>query len=171
MELDVSKALRAPGTEFPFTASVMLPPQDVIGETVTFDMASLSGHYSAIDETVQLTGEMTTTAHATCVLCLKPAVIPLALPFDETFRKDVNELEDEDFVYEGNKVPLAQMTLTLTMLNLPMRFVCREDCEGSDAYRMFKQQQPDTADDEEPRTHRPFEGLKGLLDEEVGEAD
>ncbi|MCE5344065.1 MAG: DUF177 domain-containing protein [Eubacteriales bacterium] len=171
MELDVTKALQAPGTVFPFTASVVLPPQDVIGETVTFDAVSLRGQYSTWDGAVRLAGEMTTTAHAICALCLQPADIPMSLPFDETFRRDVNELEDDAFVYEGNRVALFQMTLTLIMLNLPMRFVCQEDCEGSEAYRTFNQQELDNSNEEEPRTQRPFEALQSLLDEEVGKAD
>ena len=51
---------------------------------------------------------------------MEPADIPLTIRFDETFRKDANELEDEAFRYEGSKVPLNQLALTLMMLNLPM---------------------------------------------------
>jgi len=94
MELDVSRALLAPGTEFPFSAVETVPPQDVIGETVTFEPALLQGAYSAVDGVVRLTGKLTTTAHAMCALCMEPATVPLAVSFDEEFRKDVNELED-----------------------------------------------------------------------------
>ena len=90
MELDVTKALFAPGTEFPFTVTETVPPQDVTGETVTFDPALFVGVFSAQDGAVRLAGEMTTTAHALCALCMEPADIPLTIQFDETFRKDAN---------------------------------------------------------------------------------
>jgi uncharacterized protein len=170
MELDVSRALLVPGTELPFSAVETVPPQDVIGETVTFEPAMVRGAYSALDGVVRLTGELTTTAHATCALCMEPANVPLAVPFDEEFRKDVNELEDEAFRYEGNHVPLNQLALTLIMLNLPMRFLCKQNCAGSKVYQALRQNNPKSScEEEEPRTQRPFEALQRLLkeDEEV----
>lgn len=169
MELDVTKALFAPGTEFPFTVTETVPPQDVTGETVTFDPALFVGVFSAQDGAVRLAGEMTTTAHALCALCMEPADIPLTIHFDETFRKDANELEDEAFRYEGSKVPLNQLALTLIMLNLPMRFLCRKDCTGSKAYQALMQENSKGSCEEEPPTQRPFEALQRLLtkDEEV----
>ena len=169
MELDVSKALLSPGTEFPFAAEVTVPPQDVIGETVTFDTVSLKGTYSSLDGTIRLEGELKTTAHAACAMCLKPANAPLNLAFDETFCKDANEIEDEAFYYEGNRVALDQLALTLLMLNLPMRFLCEESCEGNEAYQTFKQDISKSSCEEESPTQRPFEALQRLLtkDEEV----
>ena len=169
MELDISKALLSPGTEFPFTAEVTVPPQDVIGETVTFDTVSLAGTDSALDGAIRLQGELTTTAHATCAMCLKPVSVPLTIAFDETFRKDANEIEDEAFRYEGSKVTFDQLALTLLMLNLPMRFLCDENCEGTEAYQAFKQDIFKSSCEEESPTQRPFEALQRLLtkDEEV----
>ena len=169
MELDVTKALLSPGTEFPFSAEVEVPSQDVTGELVTFDTVSLQGTYSALDETLRLAGELTTTAHAACAMCLKPANVPLAIGFGETFTKDANEIEDEAFHYEGSKVTLDQLALTLIMLNLPMRFLCKEDCEGSEEYQTFKQDIFKSSCEEESPTQRPFEALQRLLtkDEEV----
>ena len=169
MELDVSKALLAPGTEFPFAAEVAVPPQDVIGETVTFDPVSLQGIFSALDGVVRLAGRLTTKAHAACALCLKPAEAPLAVDFSEEFRKDANEIEDEAFRYEGSIVTLDQLALTLVMLNLPMRFLCEENCKGSEEYRAVRQMNSKSSCEEESPTQRPFEALQRLLtkDEEV----
>ena len=75
---------------------------------------------------------MRTTAHAPCAMCLKTVDYPMALAFQETFRKDAVETEDEDFRFEGSKVSLKHLTLTLIMLNLPMRFLCDGECRGSE---------------------------------------
>jgi uncharacterized protein len=169
MELDISKALLSPGTEFPFAVEVTVPPQDVLGETITFDPVSLHGHFSALDGTVRLAGELMTTARAACAMCLNPARVPLLLDFDETFRKEAKEIEDEAFRYEGSKVSLDQMALTLTMLNLPMRFLCREDCDGGQTLKAYQQDIFKSSCEEESPTQRPFEALQRLLtkDEEV----
>ena len=169
MELNVSKALLTPGTEFPFEAKVSVPPQDVIGEEVTFDEVLLTGVYSALDGNVQVAGELTTRAHAACAMCMQPAVVPMHVVFSESFCKNANEIEDEVFCYEGNKVTLDQLTLTLLMLNLPMRFLCKENCEGDEALQAYKQDIFKSSCEEESQTQRPFEALQRLLtkDEEV----
>ena len=169
MELDVSKALLSPGSSFPFTAEVSVPPQDVVGEMVSFDTAKLSGMYSALDGTVRLEGELTTIAHASCANCLAPANVPLAIRFAENFRKDALELEDEDFHYEGNRVTVDQLALTLIMLALPMRFLCQEDCRGGALPEAYTQDIFKSSCEEESPTQRPFEALQRLLtkDEEV----
>ncbi len=167
MELDVSKAFSAPGAEFPFEAEVTLLPQDVTGEVVTFDQVHLRGTYSALEGRVHLRGTMDTVAHGACALCMRQADVPVHVSFAEAFRKDANEMEDDDFRFDGKAVPLAQMTLTLVMLNLPLRFLCRENCEGSKELKAWQSKR--SSSHEETPTQRPFEALQSLLkkDEEV----
>ena len=132
MELDVSKGFLKPDEAFPFEAEVVLPPQEVNGETVSFDPVALQGTYTVYDGTVKLEGELETAAHARCALCMQPADFPVHVKFSEDFRKDADEMEEESFRFEGKKVPLDHMTLTLVVLELPMRFECREGCPGSE---------------------------------------
>lgn len=165
MELDVSKAFLTPATAFPFEATVTLPPQEVGGESVAFDPVALRGAYSAYDNVVRLEGTLETVAHGACALCMQPADAPIKVVFSETFRRDANETEDESFRYEGKKVPLDHMTLTLTMLELPMRFECRDGCEGSDALQAWKKKNPVSPADEGAPTQHPFEALRSLLNE------
>lgn len=169
MLLDVSKAFLAPGTAFSFEARVQLPPQDVTGETVTFDEALLQGTYSVHEDAVHLKGILTGAAHGSCVLCLGPAEIPLRVTFAEVFRKGANAQEDEAFPYEGKSVSLDQMALTLMMLNLPMRFVCRKDCAGTQELQAWQRDHSKSSCEDGPPTQRPFEALQRLLkkDEEV----
>ncbi len=169
MELDVSKAFVAPGTEFPFQARVDLPPQDVTGETIRFDPVALEGSYCVLEDSVHLKGSLMTTAHGACALCMEEAAAPLKLDFAEVFRKDANETEDEVFCFQGKSVPLDQMSLTLVMLNLPMRFLCREGCPGSREFQAWQNAESPSSREEGTPTQRPFEVLQSLLkkDEEV----
>lgn len=169
MELDITKVLLAPGMEIPFEANVELPPQDVTGDTVTFDTISLKGTACAMDDTVRLAGTLHTTAHAPCAMCLAPANAELELDFDEVFRKDADEFVDEAFHYEGSKVPLDQLALTLVMLNLPMRFLCREDCDGGEQAQKWRADVSKSSCEDGSPSQRPFEALQHLLtkDEEV----
>ncbi len=163
MQLDVMQALLRPGDVFPFETQVAVPPQDVDGEQIKFDGVALAGTFSAMDGTVQLKGTLHTTAHASCAMCLSDVAYPVDLEFQEIFRKDAAQTEDEVFPYEGNEVPLDQMTLTLIMLDLPMRFLCREDCNGGEALKPYQTNSKSSCQED---TQRPFEALKRLLEED-----
>lgn len=162
MDLDLSKAFLKPTTPFPFEAEVALEKQDVNGEAVTFDPVRLKGTYFVVDDTVRIEGELHTLAHATCALCLGPADAEVNVSFDETFRKDANETEDECFLYEGKSLPLDHMTLTLVMLNLPMRFTCSEGCAGTKEWQAWRNEAPDMEEGGEG-VYQPFAGLEEML--------
>ena len=169
MELDITKAFLAPGNAFPFQVELDLPPQNVGGEIITFDRVSLEGKFTLYDEAVVLEGTLKTVAHGECALCMEPADVPVQLDFAENFRKDANETEDVFFRYEGKSVPLDHMALTLAMLDLPMRFVCKDGCEGSAELQAWKNENPTSSCEDGSPTQRPFEALQSLLkkDEEV----
>lgn len=163
MELDVTQALMKPGEAFPFDVKVSVSPQDVDSETVSFDEVALSGTYTAMDGTVQLKGVLHTVAHAPCAICLEDVDYPMELTFREVFRKDAVETEDEAFRYQGSTVSLDHLSLTLLMLNLPMRFLCEEDCKSRQEYQEYSTISKSSCEEE---TQRPFEALKRLLEED-----
>ena len=169
MELDVSKAFLSPGTEFPFRAEESLAPQDVIGETVTFDSVIIQGIFFMLEDRVHIKGTLDTVAHGVCAMCMEQANIPIRISFSEGFRKDADETEDEDFCFAGKSVSLTQMTLTLVMLNLPMRLLCDEGCTGSREFQAWQRNNAPSSCKEGTPTQRPFEILQSLLnkDEEV----
>jgi len=41
------------------------------------------------------------------------------------------EAHRQIFAYEGAQLDFAKLTLTHVLLNLPMRFLCKEDCKTS----------------------------------------
>lgn len=134
--LDVSKALRAPGEEFPFEHHEHIPPQDISGEQVTFDdPVVMEGRFSLSEDDLTLDGVLTATAHSRCCNCLSPATVNLKVPFHEVFAKVdrfSEEAEDDPdrLVFSGSKVELDHLALTLAVLELPIRILCKPDCEG-----------------------------------------
>ena len=176
MLLDISRALRAPGEEFPFLHRDEIPPQEVFRETIVFHDVLLSGHYSFAGERLQIRGTLPAVADGVCGGCLKPVKHPIEVEFDEIFTRqsryapveDASLEEEERLMFEGSKVELSHLALTLAVLELPMRFECGEDCPALDAM------QPD----DDPHTHacqkdmpdqHPFSALQQLLtkDQEV----
>ena len=175
MLLDISRALRAPGEDIPFLHRDAIPPQEIFGETVTFDDVLLSGHYSMAGESLHIRGTLTTAAHGMCAGCLKPVTFPVEVPFDEIFtrqermpQEEDQEEDEERLMYEGSKVELSHLALTLAVLELPMRFECGENCPALDAVRPDDTQSTHACQKDMPDQH-PFSALQQLLtkDQEV----
>ena len=168
MFLDVSKAFVRPMEDFPFEITVELLEQDVNGDLVSFDPVKIEGVYSMIDDVVTLSGELHTVAYAPCALCMEKASAPIEVSFAETFRKDADEEEDGCFRYDNKLLPMERMTLTLVLLNMPMRFQCDHDCTGGVGLTAWDEQKTVWAEEEDGEaqgTYRPFEGLADLLGE------
>ncbi len=130
MFLDISRALRSQGTEFPFELSGEIPPQDILGEPVSFDGVTLTGTFSAAGKSVLIMGQLTAAAHARCAKCLGPAQTSLKVPFREIFVQDGDPEDPDKFAFEGNSLDLGHLALSMAVLALPMRFVCGETCKG-----------------------------------------
>ena len=168
MTLDVTKAFMHPMEKFPFETEALLEKQDVNGDEVTFEPVKMKGTFCKMDEeTIRLEGWLKTTVHAPCALCLESTAAEVEVEFAETFRKDANEEEDECFRYENRLLPLDHMTLTLVLLNMPMRFQCTNDCTGGMGLTAWDEEKTVWAENEEQSqgTYRPFEGLQQMLDE------
>lgn len=133
--LDITAALRARGEEIPLAQTEYLEPQEVFGEVVRFDGVELNGWMSVSEENLYLRGTLSTVAHARCSGCLKPVDYPVEVDFNEVFTRQTRftpkEEEwdgEEHLIYEGSKVDLAHLVLSLVMLELPISFTCGEDC-------------------------------------------
>ena len=169
MLLDVSRALRAPGEAFPFTHHERIAPQNISGEEVTFDEpVVLEGHFSMSGNDLTLDGMLTATAHSRCCNCLSPAEVPLKVPFHEVFTRldrfaEAPEDDDPDrLVFTGSKVELGHLALTLAVLELPIRILCKPDCEG------YKQMAPQyTA----PQKSNPFSVLQNLITNDLNDQE
>lgn len=169
--MDISQALRAPGEQIPFLHRDEIPPQDIFGEQVTFDPVMLEGHFAMVGTALHIRGKLRTVAHAHCAACLCPVDYPVEIPVDEVFtrledRKEIVEADpwdDEQLTFEGSKVELGHLVMTLTLLELPIRFLCKEGCparpqENDENYAC--QKDPD---------QNPFSALQQLLEKEQEE--
>ena len=178
MKLDVLHALRNPGTEYVFSVEQELPPQDVSGSEVTFDVVKLNGILVAgEDGSVTVEGKLSTVAHSQCAKCLAPAISEVEGEFRETFIHGGDPEDDESFAYNGGAIEFDKLTLFYVMFNLPMRFLCKEDCEGLSMY-LGTDVTISMGDDEttslcqdELNVQRPFAALQQLLAEKSDNAE
>ncbi len=173
MLLDISKALRAPGAEFPFLHRDEIEPQEVFKEVITFSDVQLEGAFSMYETSLYLKGRLTCTVHAHCAACLKPVDLPLDIPFDEEFtriedrryipQKSEDGFEEDTLTFEGNNVDLGPLILTLVLLELPIRILCDENCSA------LPQENDETYACQKDPDQNPFSALQQLLEKEQQE--
>ncbi len=166
------QALRNPGTEYAFQAEQELAPQDVCGTQVCFDPVQLRGKLCAQEDgSVTLEGTLSTMAHTSCANCLSPVSKPVEGDFCETFLHGGDPEDDESFAYEGSRIELDKLTLFYVMLNLPLRFLCSEDCAGWQQYVTDSVSGGDETSlcQDELNVQRPFAALQQLLAEKDAE--
>ena len=131
MFLNVSQALHFPGQEYAFHDEQAIAPVDINGEEVSFDMAEISGSFFTDDDgSVTVDGVIKTVAHAQCANCLESASADIETSFHETFVRNGDPNDDEIFSYEGYKVEFDKLAMSYVVMALPIRFLCKEDCQG-----------------------------------------
>ena len=161
MKLDVSIALKNPGQPYPFRGEQTIAAIDVYGEEISFDPAALEGAYMAQEDgSVTVEGKLSTVAHARCANCLEPASADIQADFRETFLRDGDPDDDEIFAYAGSVVGFEKLAMSYAVLNMPMRFLCGEACEGMAEYSG----EDNSSEQKEMQSTHPFAALQQLLD-------
>lgn len=85
-------------------------------------------------------GKIAAELEIDCTRCLTAAKTTIDFPFKVTFVTEENytqdieaELRAEDLdvaVFGGDKIDLAELAREQILLNLPVRFLCQENCRG-----------------------------------------
>lgn len=165
--LDITAAIKAPGTAIPFVHKEALEDTQTLGEQVTFpESATFTGTFRMVDEALIIKGSLTAKAQAHCARCLAPVTHLLEVAVDENFLRvsprEEDQAEDDPWeerqVFSGNRVDLSGLANTLALLELPIRFLCPNGCEG------VPEQSGETEDSTEPplQEPHPFDALKQL---------
>jgi uncharacterized protein len=89
---------------------------------------------------IRLQGELSTSLELPCARCLEPVVNDVARAFDLLYRPlgidagnaelSVTGAEAEIGYYEGDGLLLEDVLREQTLLAVPLKVVCREDCKG-----------------------------------------
>lgn len=125
--IDVSAALKNQGSIFPFEEAECYPPTDFRGEELHFDQAQLRGTFFGADETVSIDARLTVTVHAHCARCLAPVSYPMDIAFKADFRRTPDE---DSYPIVGHQIDAGDAAFMALLSEMPLRFVCREDCRG-----------------------------------------
>ena len=108
---------------------------------------SLSVEIAKAGTGLSVTGVLTGSFLRQCVRCLTEYEDAVSLPFAVEYRHEENpargrpkspgaearelpELEDEVYLFDGERLELAEMLREQVILTTPMQPLCHEDCQG-----------------------------------------
>jgi DUF177 domain-containing protein len=91
-------------------------------------------------EQFQLVGNVTTTLELPCSRCIEPFTQPVDAEFDLRYQPHAansgegeKEIEEDDLTtafYQNDRIDLGQLMREQFYLSLPMKPLCRPDCQG-----------------------------------------
>lgn len=128
--LSVSEALKQEGQSFPFAAEVAVEEMEIFGDRVRIDGVSAEGQYTASGETVSLRGTARGTVHAHCARCLTPVARNVEAELAAEFAHTPDPEDPDQYSYEASTIDLTDPVRDALVLELPIRFLCAEDCRG-----------------------------------------
>lgn len=167
MILDINRALSIPGVEHAFDISL----SEAEGEMkVLFpDGVRVWGTVMGAGETVFVRGTVEALIDADCARCLTPIHVAVTAPLDEVYAKEVDPDDPEKLAYSGHTLDISEQVHAAFLLNMPMRFLCREDCPGLCPGCGANLSQGSCSCQKELPQQHPFSALQSLLteDEEV----
>lgn len=133
MLLDVSRALKDPGQSYPFTAVADIVPTEqfeVMGDPVCFSDVRLSGELLGTGDAVKVYASVSGDVESRCARCLEPVKLHLESEITALFSRTPDADDPDQYPMEGYKIEINDMAREALLLEMPMRFLCREDCKG-----------------------------------------
>lgn len=166
MKIDIADAIQNEGEVYTVTYDGTLESIKFSGESFCFaDGIHVDANYHFDGEGVMVIGNFSTDVQVTCARCLKAFLYPVDVQFAEYYKK---QPEDGMYTYDGDIIDLARMLQDNVVLNLPVRFLCKDDCKGLCSVCGKDLNEGECGCDKEIDKSNPFYGLSKLYsDEEV----
>ncbi|MBQ3078947.1 MAG: DUF177 domain-containing protein [Clostridia bacterium] len=126
--LNISKALKNPGQAYPVELACSFEAMEIMGDEVSLRDVKFTGNYFGAGEEVSVSGEICAKAHTHCANCLVPVVKPIKAELNEVFVKGGDG--EDAYPLQGYEIDLEPVIREALLLELPMRFLCSDNCKG-----------------------------------------
>lgn len=131
MQIDVRKFFEIVGEREEFEFSLDLSETEIWSHKPIVSPVKIKGYVQNKSSIVTLAYKAFVNLHTFCDRCLTEFDKDLDFSFEYTL---VPELQDEDgdgyILVEGDFLDLDELCVSDIVLNLPLKFLCREDCKG-----------------------------------------
>ena len=168
-ELNVLKALRHPGQEFPFTADAVLEDMDFAGDPISFRDIKIEGTLLGAGERVSVRADVEAIMKSRCVSCLEDVEMPIKAQIDGEFAKEEDSDDPDLYVFEASTIELTDAVRDALIMEIPTRILCSEECKGLCPVCGVNRNKVSCTCQEGGEVANPFAALKSIVlnDEEV----
>ena len=128
--LKVSNALNNEGQSFPFEMDIAIPEMEIFGDRVSLKDVHASGTYVSSGENISIQGSAKGVAHASCARCLRRIEQPVQAQFEAEYAHHPDPEDPDQYSYDASELDLTDAVRDSLVLELPIRFLCKEDCKG-----------------------------------------
>ena len=167
MLMDISLALKNPGQSYPFETTLEVEPMIVLDDPVRFDSVCLKGTYTGAGDSVRIEAALSADVESRCALCLEPVQTHVEADVDVSFVKDLSEDDFDSYPLTGYRIDIQPMVEEALVLELPMRFLCSDDCKGICPVCGTNRNIAPCTCQEGGERRNPFSAMSELLTEDV----
>ena len=129
--LDVGMALKNPGQAYPFQADLELPDMEVLDDPIHFDSIRVEGEFFCTgDQRISLRAEAVAQVVSRCDRCLEPVRVTVRADVDALYARQPDPEDPDLYSFEGHAIELTDSIRDALLLELPLQFLCSEDCKG-----------------------------------------
>lgn len=122
MNIDLLSIINNEGSEVAFNGEVYTQEDNPFDEKISVK-SQVSGKVKNFSDRLELTAKVTAVVTAVCARCVAPLTTDLSF--------EVNEVIGEDEVtLDGTILDVDSIVAKNVFMNLPMKFLCSEDCKG-----------------------------------------
>ena len=166
MFISVSGALKNPGQSYPFQAETAISELEVQGDPLRFENIVVKGECIGAEDSVNVVAEITAVAHACCSRCLEPMTLPITATVNENFVRTPDPEDPDQYELLGHQIDLDPLVKDALLLEIPIRFLCSEDCKGLCPVCGVNRNLVSCTCHEGVEKENPFSALKAMLNHE-----
>ncbi len=133
MLIDLTDIIKNINGKLEISETFMMPTVNFLGEDFVFDkefkaVGTIINNSKALELSLDVSGE----ALVHCARCGKPIKVDIDFPVFETLVREGTEISDSDDVilYSGKQIELDDIVVSNFLMNVPVKYLCREDCKG-----------------------------------------
>ncbi len=133
MIVDLTGVLKEPGNRIPVDGVVTADDVNYLGEEFhIIEMPRFTGEISNNGKSLVLRGTVRLRFAVKCARCRKDIERDFEYELDETLVREKDNSDDNPdvFVFSGNEADITDIVLNGFFMNVPGKFLCREDCKG-----------------------------------------
>ncbi len=131
MQIDVRRFFEIVGEREDFEFSLDLSQTEIWGHCPISAPVLIKGCVQNRSSIVTLAYNASAPIHTFCDRCLTEFDRELAFSFEYTLVKELQDEEQEGYILvEGDFLDLEELCTSDVVLNLPLKFLCKDDCKG-----------------------------------------